>query len=227
MISVIIPTLWKANEFFFPMLDRMEDEPSICEVIIINNDRQNTPDFLSRFKKVKNVVMEKNVFFNLSMNIGVELSNPESDVICLMSDDVVFETEIFKFVSEKITNDIGMIMPNPDQFNMPRNISKHLTRDLTLRECLKIVDGCGCTMFVTKQNYSAIPKELVHHFGDVWWYEYQIKNNRKNYFLDNWSIETPMRVTTRKCNDIVSPVIANDWRIVSDVFLKHGLRNPL
>lgn len=219
MISVIVPTMWKANQFFSRMLKGIDACESIGEIIIIdNNINQKNNDILSLSNKIRYFPMVRNTFFNPSLNFGAMKS--KFDILCFMNDDVVFDHKVFNFVNQNIKDNYGVITPNPKIFNLSVDANLEFVPTDRTR------DGFGCTMFLLKKHYRDIPSEITFHFGDEFIYMSQEKNGRTNMTLNNWCIETPMRVTTKSTPEI-QPVIAKDWSVATAVFEKYGLPNPI
>lgn len=224
--SVIVPTMWMANDYFLQQLPLMINNPDVGEIIIIDNNNNSRPiDSNLNNEKVKILDFNENIFFNKSLNIGVKES--KFDLICLLNDDVVFDPVVFSILSnsfEKNTlskEQIGMIYPHPAFFNR-YNESIELIKDLKLVECNQPLDGYGCCMFLHKDNYIPIPDELVQHFGDVWFHKTQLKNGRKNFWLYNWVVITIMRVTTERVPEAQQKIL-NDWKIAQSVFAANGI----
>lgn len=222
--SIIVPTMWMANNFFLPMLNLLIKSEEIGEVIIIDNNSKERPDDDSlNHEKVKILDFGKNIYYNKSMNVGA--AEAKFDILALMNDDVIFDPFVFKVLSHSFTNNpelkktVGMIYPHPEFFNRFQE-NQELFSKLKFVECVKRLDGFGCCMFVLKEHYRPIPEELVQHFGDVWYHKTQIKEGRKNYWLYNWVLGTIMRTTTEKVPEI-REIISNDWKIANRVFAEH------
>lgn len=219
MISIIVPTMWKANQFFSRMLSNIDSCDSVGEIIIIdNNIKQRNDDILSLSNKIRYLPMVRNTFFNPSLNFGY--MKAKFDILCFMNDDVVFDHNVFNFVNQNIKQNYGVITPNPKIFNTTTD------KQLEFIPTDRTRDGFGCTMFLMKKNFKEIPNEITFHFGDEFIYMYQENQGRTNMTLQNWCIETPMRVTTKSTPEI-QPVIAKDWSVATAVFAKYGLPNPI
>lgn len=221
MISVIVPTMWLANEYFFKMIPFLQSKSNVKEIIIIDNNPSAAPKNLSDFPKIQHHASDGNLFFNASINLGVEKAT--GDILFFLNDDVIFDPAVLDFVCNNITTDMGILSPHPAYFNQP-NKNEEWIQKLELKENTKTLDGFGCAMFIQKQNYYPVPKELTHHHGDEFLYRMQIKNGRKNYYIHNWVIVTPMRVTTLKVPE-VSQVIERDWATYKTVFNEYGILN--
>jgi hypothetical protein len=224
IISVIVPTMWKANEFFLKMLPILEYSRAIGEVIIIDNNPAECPkEELAKYNKILYKAMPTNQYFNMSMNIGAALA--QNEVLCLLNDDVIFDPEIFSFIAKNMDDKVGMISPHPQYFNRGQE-NAELIKELKLLPLEKTLDGFGCAMFCLRKNYATIPYKLKHHFGDEFLHKTQEKNGRTNMTLHNWVVMTPMRVTT-KAVPSVQQVIEQDWAIATEVFAQYGLENPI
>jgi hypothetical protein len=201
------------------MLNILQESDVVGEVILIDNNKQDCPLSLTEIcNKIVYVACKENLYFNLSMNLGV--SKAKYDLLLLLSDDVIFDPKILKFIAENLTEKIGMIAPLSDYFNRGHE-NLELIKSLNLQP-LVIKDGMGCAMFMHKNNYVNIPEELKMHFGDEFLLRMQTKNNRQNYNLHNWVVVTPMRVTTNVVSS-AKEVIINDWKIVREVFAQYEL----
>lgn len=220
MISVIVPTMWKANYFFFNMLNILQASDYVKEVIIIDNNPNERPkEDIEKYGKVTVFTSGKNLYFNKAINVGVELSTEE--ILCFLNDDVIFDIRVFEFVSKNIKKEHGMISPHPKYFNRI-NENQELIKELKLEPTEKELDGFGCVMFVLKENFVKIPTKLVFHWGDVFMYRMHEKLGRVNQTLHNWVVATPMRVTTSLVPGI-REIIEKDWEIAESVFNEYGL----
>lgn len=222
-ISVIIPTMWRANPFLFKMLKNMDSCEEVGEIIIIDNDKKNTPENIqSLSSKIIHYPSDKNLYFNPSVNLGVSMA--KYDLFCILNDDVIFDPRAFKFIVDNMTEDMGMVSPLMDYFNRVEE-NESLIKNLHLVPMHKSRDGFGCVMFLYKKNFVRIPDEIVFHHGDEFMLRMQTKNNRVNYSLHNWVILTPMRVTTNSVPEI-REIIMKDWSVVGKVFDEYGISYP-
>ena len=231
IISVIVPTMWYANELFFKMLPLLEWSYAVGEIIIVDNNPKDCPhEELAKHNKILRLPTKQNLFFNPSINLGAKVASNE--ILCFLNDDVIFDPRVFEFIAANLNDECGMISPHPDYFNRPEE-NEELIKQLHLNPLDKHpdgvgknVDGFGCSMFVMKKNFEPVPSQLVHHFGDEFISKMQEKHGRVNQTLHNWTVITPMRVTTRRVPE-VQQVINNDWSIATQVFAEHGLPNPI
>lgn len=222
MISVIIPTMWKANNFLAQMYSNLLDNELVTEIIVVNNNVAETPpDFPT--EKLVMLNSEKNLYYNASINKGV--STASNEIICLMNDDIFFSENVFeRIVSSYDSKTMGMICPYWPYKNRPRN-NVITIEAMTLREQDILKDGMGTCMFMSKSHFVPIPEELVHHWGDVFLWSLFRKQGLKNYFLYDWEILTPMRVTSSRVPG-VRDIINADRLIMPEVFKAYDLEDP-
>jgi hypothetical protein len=155
MITIIIPTLWKCGTTS-QLLDDLIQVQNIDEIIIIDNDSNNRPN-CSALKNQKITIIDRNanIFVNPAWNIGVKIA--KNNCICLLNDDILFDTKVFDLIDEQMLLSVGLI--GLDMYNAtgaPR--------------IEKIVDwphAFGCMMFVHKTKYKQIPSELKVMWGDT------------------------------------------------------------
>ena len=184
--SVIIPTMWVPNTFNIQLMD-MCICPEISEIIIINNKVDSTPNYsILSDPKIRMINQESNIYVNPAWNLGVSLATNE--FICLLNDDILFDTSVFDFLSDKFSDTIGMFA-----INMYDNSSTlHLTR------AERVVAGFGCMMFFHKNSYVNIPDQLKILYGD----DFLFYNNisRGNYLING--LHNNQAVSATCCSDL-------------------------
>lgn len=173
MFSVIIPTIWKSN-VICRLIENLSKSDLVGEIILINNNENN--EKLISNPKVKEYKF-KNLYVNPSWNFGVSISN--YDNICICNDDILFNIDIFKYISNNIQDRI--IGVDKDSYLIQKD------NEYTLSKTLIRNKGWGCLIFMEKKNYKNIPDDLKIWFGDDW----IIKNNiEKIYKLSGLSIKS-------------------------------------
>lgn len=192
MISVIIPTLWKAKEIEH-MLPRLLEHKKVCEVIIIDNDEASRPKDLPVHQKLLFLAQETNIYVNPAWNLGV--STTKQKKICLMSDDILFDTRVFDVVDPMITEKIGVIGVNPRGIKS-FFVNSPLVNTTPVKHQLDLWDGFGTLMFVHKKNYLDTPPELKIYWGDTWLYDYNAIRDRVNYTINDFCVGTKMRISS-------------------------------
>lgn len=235
MISVIIPTMWRAPHII-KLLPMLNSNPYVGEIILIDNDRSKTNHNL--LKNINKLVywsfQEGNVFVNPAWNLGVKIS--KYDKLCIMNDDCLINLNDFKKIYDKITPDIGILgfsqnsycqyivesfdclcdagfgsnitfdVINPSQHKLYRNGMPHIYY--------------GSVMFMHKHNYRVIPQEFKVYFGDLFLYVNNLKNGRGNYVIENGLVLTKGSSTA----SLLSPEIFNNEKnILAKIFQEHDI----
>jgi hypothetical protein len=193
MFSVIIPTMWKYKPFP-DFLESIVNHHLVGEVVLFNNDTENTPDHpVVRHSKIVQVRPKENTGVNYPWNLGAALALNHH--LCILNDDLIFDLRVFEKV-EKLLDDpeTGMIGLHPglDEFGQ-----------LPFRNgMIDIVEwkdvhtfGFGCLMFTNKKNYLTIPEGLKYYYGDHWYFDMNTALLRKNYLITNMLFYTPYATT--------------------------------
>lgn len=194
LFSVVIPTMWRATDIFLQSLTSLINEDLVGEIIIINNDNKKTPtiDILNH-DKIVILDFDKNIFVNPAWNIGVKTS--KYDNICLLNDDLLFDTTLFKKILPYMNCNSGVIGLNPglEQFNQPIIDND----DISIDEWNQThTFGFGCLMFIYKPNWIVIPNELKIYYGDNFIFDNALRQNKSNYIISNLKFETLYAQTT-------------------------------
>ena len=192
--SVVVPTMWRACDVMMPMLQKLCDHPRVDEIIIINNDASNTPtDAVLENTKIKLFGFGKNIYVNPAWNFGVSIA--KNDKICILNDDMGFDTKLFDKVSRYINSDTGVIGISPGVEGFGQEV--HKSTDITITEWSGThTFGFGCLMFVYKPNWTDIPQGLQIYYGDNFIFDNSLKNNRKNYIISDIDFTTKYAQTT-------------------------------
>ena len=211
-ISVIIPTIWKGDLFMMESLLRLDQVNSVSEVIVINNDPSKTPDWIHKFKKVKLMNSEKRMYFNESVNFGIDLC--KNNICCIYNDDITTDVRIFNFVLNNFNKNDGCLFISPNYINCKSTTEGNLkpVNDIIKDELYR---GGGMLMFVHKDSFIKIPKLLVHHFGDTFIFNSNVKLKKQNYAIEGFPIQTPGSASE---DSSVRQVIRSDWQVHKDVF---------
>ena len=211
-ISVIIPTVWMANDYMMRSLLSLDKVDCIEEIIVIDNDRAKTPGWINAFKKVKLVHSGKRMYFNESVNFGIDLC--KNDICCIYNDDITSDTRVFDYVKNNFSEKGGCIFISPDYINEKTKSSGNLKAVSDIIED-RLHKGSGMMMFLRKQNFIKIPMELVHHFGDTFIFEINKRQDKQNYIVEGFPIETPGSASE---DDAVKKIISQDWVAHKQVF---------
>lgn len=173
MVSVIIPTMW-VPQTFVSQLQRIIDNGAVSEVIIINNNVSNTPKQLCTGHNVEKIVLlnqKENIFVNPAWNLGVQTA--KENAICILNDDLVFDTKIFYVMTEEFLKDKGVFGIDMVHTELPLRLEPLVHGAWPF--------GYGCMMFLHKEHYYEIPKELKIMWGDT----HQLTENQDlgNYII--------------------------------------------
>ena len=211
-VSVIIPTVWAANDYMMKSLLHLDKVECVKEVLVIDNNTTKTPHWIQAFQKVKLIDPGKRMYFNESVNFGIDLC--ENDICCIYNDDITSDTRVFDYVRNNLTKEDGCIFISPEYIN------KNSQSNGKLKKANNILAdglhrGSGMMMFLRKQNFIKIPSELIHHFGDTFIFEINKRQGKQNYIVEGFPIETPGSASQ---DESVEKVIAGDWKIHKKVF---------
>lgn len=170
MYSVIIPTMWRGAEFE-RMLPLLDSSNNVSEIIIIDNQPSNCPNWMNRdWNKVKLFAFQKNIFVNPAWNLGVDKA--ENDEICIMNDDILFDVAVFDWLSDKTLQGptfAGYCLRSfSDYDNNRHDIIPSLAANPEIRQNSRVPYRFGCLMFLQKTTWVPIPNEIKIYFGDCW-----------------------------------------------------------
>lgn len=187
MFSVIIPTMWRCNDLFQAMLYRYVIHPLIDEVLIINNDTKETPEWsILSHSKIKILNQPENIKVNPAWNLGVEHSINKK--LCIANDDIFYDTNIFDTMYKHTTEDFGV-------FGL-----SHSKKDNSEVRIIEWDESMGCVgqiMFLHRNNWITIPNELVISYGDDFIFNFNKSRKLKNYVIENLEWTSPFGSTTR------------------------------
>jgi len=190
--SVIIPTMWRANEVLIPFLYKLAACESVGEIIIVNNDSNNTPN-LAYDPKIKLFNFDTNIYVNPAWNFGVTIS--QFDRLCIANDDISFDTRVFEVLQDKLLESAGVfgLCPGDPMFNQHPVTTK--TIDI-IPWSGQNTHGFGCLMFINKLSWNKIPVGLDVYYGDNYIFDIQLINGKTNYLIANMDFYTPFASTT-------------------------------
>lgn len=164
MFSVIIPTMWKIKEFLCD-LHELNSCENIGEIVLINNNIEQTPDSFSvkNYSKLLEIKSPKNMYVNSSWNLGVRCA--KYNKIVIKNDDTFFDyfRTLNAVEKELNTNDciIGTYLQHHDYKISPTTENNILFKEVPKRDL-----GFGCCMFFNKQSYIPINEKISIWYGD-------------------------------------------------------------
>lgn len=193
MISVVIPTMWR-SQVTLRLLERYNECKIVDEILVINNNKADTPYELKKFEKAKIIGGDGNMYVNPSWNLGV--AEAKNEVVAISNDDILFEPlEMFSFVMG--VDEFGAIGMSGINFH-------EAASEIGIEAGYDIGSGWGCLMFVKKSSWVNIPERIKIWFGDNWIARTCERNGKGIYKVRlNSLIETNMSTTSRSFNDVI------------------------
>ena len=230
-ISVIIPTIWQANEYLKKSLISLESNAFISEVLIVNNEASQTPSWISDFKKVKILNQKKNLYFNGSLNLAIPLC--QSELCCVLNDDANIDNDCFEFMLNQDMNSVGAVFIDPACIKGEGVPDSHLFsgRNFNNEKLLKPYDeffnhGPGMIFFLKPQNFKPIPEELKHHCGDRYIFQSNKNAGLKNLFIQGFQLKIPSVGSASRSSANIESVIRQDYVARDKIFnLKQAKKN--
>lgn len=224
--------MWLAEELKHSC-DILNDCQLVSEVILIDNNHTSTskPDFtkyglkeelgtinlyqetfiIYKHGKFKIVETKENIFTSKSWNIGHTLS--DSEILCLLNDDVVVGPKTYNFVSSSINEEVGIIGINDFYFSQRSNQNL----PIKVQPIDKRPNAFGCCMFMLRKKYSEIPETLKVWYNDDWLMQ---KISGVHIVLVNADITGRVSVTvsTNQTNRIKQAIAQDhiEWRKLKD-----------
>ena len=196
MFSIIIPTMWRANDVFYQALQSYIKWDLIDDIIIINNDINNTPEWeeLKHFK-IKVLNQESNIYVNPAWNLGVEVSI--NDKIGILNDDIVFDSTLFSKLQDEVVPENGVfgIITGEAKFNHPQ----YTDGSISFKKWNNgdNIHGFGQAMFLHKSNWLPIIDELKIYYGDDYIFKTHLSKGLNNFLIYNIRFFSPMASTSK------------------------------
>lgn len=197
MISIITPTMWQ----FLPYLDFLTyllDLPVIGEVIIINNNKEATPEHgaLTHYK-VRMITPEENIYVNPAWNLGAREAKNRN--LCFLSDDVIVDMRVFPKVNDFMENaddTLGMTYICPGYADQQQPVVT--TGEIEIETGVVTNRyGYGALFFIRKEDYDPIPEQFKVWFGDHFLFMFMQEKKKTNYYIKNCFFYTPWAVTVK------------------------------
>ena len=226
LLSVIIPTMWKPISFL-EMLKTIVEDPNVDEVIIIDNEKESTPDdSILNHHKIRFHKSETNLYVNPSWNLGAKLA--KNELLCFCQDDIIFDTRVFEKTLHlfETANSVGVVGSLVSYTSEPSygdayfkffvdgsiNFVNSKEPDHAKRPP---ATGCGNLFFIQKCDWIDIPQDIKIFHGEllIWNYYDAVKDN---YIITNFDIKTNWHTTWLHLanveNHIFSQIQLNDQR---------------
>lgn len=201
-IDISIPTMWY-DENFIGYLKKYCEYSSVNSIILVDNQKSKRPeDPILQHSKIKLVCYNKNIYVNPAWNEGYYRSS--ADVLCLLSDDVFVEKEIFDYISSLDMSEIDIIgsylkgtidnfhiQYQPDQKDELIKLNILKNRPIGSQSY-----AFGVCMFIKRSKYKVIPSLYKIWYGD----DYLIQNCENIYALKTNKITGEISKTIKKFN---------------------------
>lgn len=200
MFSVIVPTMWKFEPFNQFLLD-LTSVPNVGEIILINNNKRETPDIVATLNhpKIKHFVFDQNIYVNPAWNFGVERSF--FNKICIINDDLIFDLKVFHRMEHHVSplrGVYGMCAGKEEMGQIPVTDG-----EINIRHCTTPYNhhthfGYGQFMMFDKRNWTPILQGLDIYWGDNFIYDTMFFSMNQNYHITNMFHYTPYSTTASK-----------------------------
>jgi len=194
--SIVVPTMWRANNLFEKSLYGLVKHNLINEILIINNQVDRTPDWdILKHPKIKILNQEENIKVNPSWNLGVNMS--KNNLVAIINDDLCFDTKLFDKISNHMKDDKDLYCfgVGGDKYNQPDITDGNI--DFIQWEYGMSSYGYGQLMIINKKYWTPIVKGLDFYFGDDFIFKNTLDRNGKVYIILNMNYEADFGSTTR------------------------------
>lgn len=190
-INIVIPTMWREKNLT-QYLEKYCESQYVGKIIIIDNDKNSRPiSNIFKHEKIELVSYGRNIYVNPAWNEGYYRSN--SDLMCILNDDIYVEDAIFEFMSNLDFTEIDLIGVHLKGSIDNYHIVDHPDRK---EELIKLnvnkkqpIGGqsyaFGVCMFIKRNSYRIIPSLYQIWFGD----DYLIQRCKHIYTLKTSKIK--------------------------------------
>ena len=220
MITVIIPTMWKAKEIGV-MLPLLDAHPLVGEIILIDNAPENKDGVVCSLPKVKYVTFGKNIFPVPSWNYGWE--NAKYEKLLIINDDVLFSISLVDAIYDQIIETNGTITLSPDCV-LPKTpdmrlLTNRLPHHIKFIPCVRLKHKAAVVLGIHKNSYIKIPEELLIHYNDTFLFKICEKNGKHNISAKDLEARTNMSTTVKNFRTITD----KESRDYPKIFEKYGI----
>lgn len=238
MISVIIPTMWRAVDYTKPMMAALDQHPLVGEIILIDNDRSKTEhEFLKTISKLTYWCFEEgNIYVNPAWNFGAKVA--KFDKLFILNDDCLLNIKQLDKIYDEITPDKGMIAFSGlsyctytiEAFDSLCNsgFGEEISLEIIDPKQYSRTSGMphpfyGSAYFIHKESYYEIPKEFKIYYGDLFIYVSNLKNGKGNYLIDDGLVMTQYSSTVSTTP--IKDILVYENSVLKEVFERHDLKD--
>jgi hypothetical protein len=212
--SVVIPTIWK-SDCINELLESYYACDNIFEVILIDNDWKNKPEFPTH-KKLTYVQPNENIYVNPAWNLGIKIS--KCDKVIISNDDVLYNINLFTDAILKLSTsfdkgNFGFLGMDFQNYSLEED-----KKELMLK---KHQNGMAwaCVLALHKYSWHHIPEQLKIYYGD----DFIRRKNSVNLFeLYGLKVKSKISSSADTSVDWVKSITDND-KIEWDRLLQNGL----
>lgn len=217
--SVIIPTVWQANKLMQKLISDLDSTGDIDEILIIDNRIENTPEWIYSFNKVKILRQSTGLYFNASVNLGVDRA--KNELCCIINDDNLIDCDIFNFILNNIPNKVGGIFMDPNSINgklvTDKNHEFHYSNFPNHKELIpyKTVINHGPGMFFCffKADFTYIPEEIKHWYGDIFTFFCFRYHKLNNFLIRGFEMNVEYKGSTSSKDSGIRTIIKEDRKM--------------
>lgn len=193
--SVIVPTMWRCPDLFNKLLNEIVQNRLVDEILIINNDVNNTPDWpILNNSAIILLNQDKNIGPDQGWALGIKLS--KNNLICICSDDIYFDNLLFTKIQSYIIPENGVF--GIDGNNRYKNGNEINFQKLDIPAS---VYEYGQLMFFYKTNFIGFPSELFYYFFDTMLFDSHTYRGFNNYVIINSNFQAKNHVTINLIGD--------------------------
>lgn len=213
MFSIIIPTMQKDPEILNKLLSQLEGDPSVGEIILIDNACKG---FEGPYSKLRVLKQRENIFVNPAWNLGIEASDPKYRYFGILNDDIIFPRNLFgkvlEFLQQADENtglagiDCVSNTPKKDFDTYPED------SEITFEKADKLNGFWGSAYFGDKKNYVKIPEEMKVFYGDHFLFTRNLQAGRTNYKITNLKVKHLESLTSHS-SKFISDLFKKDRKI--------------
>jgi glycosyltransferase involved in cell wall biosynthesis len=186
MISIVIPTLWKAEEIYETITSFKAANNIGAELIIIDNANSSFQD-----PTLTLIKPQENIGVNPAWNIGSILAKNEH--VLFLNDDLTINFKLFfEFVKTLDNLEYGLI--TLDKTLIATQDINTNNDVLEIENCETKFNGFGCFMIIKKKLYPIVPQEFKIFFGDFY-FHFVLENILKLPILYIKGLKTKGRIS--------------------------------
>ncbi len=205
MLSVVVPTMWR-HAPFVDFLEQVCAHDHVADIMIVDNCVTQRPHHaVFSNPKIHMWDLGCNIHVNPAWNLGVHVSS--QDHICIMNDDIEFDTQVFSIVDDFLQPHMGLIS---------LSASEPVQGDIYLELWQGAhMFGCGQLMFLHRKQFVDIDAELQVYCGDNWLFDHLHHNTGANYMIRNLNHHTPYACTSRNFRHLLHTEMAHYEHLMS------------